>query len=274
MSQPKNIILTGMPRSGTSLACHLLSQIDNLLALQEPMEVSRFGQAGGYQVIKKLIDDFFSDMRHSAITRGEVVSKHVDGKTHDNYFVLPDQATGIRQNISSRGYIKIGKEVNPDVTLVVKHNAAFLALISELKNDFPTFAIIRHPLWALASWNSNQLPIYNGRMPMAEQLDRKLAQALDEIPDGIDRQIYILNWIFERVSLLDANRIIRYEDIIATSGRILRVIDASAEELSESLKNSNSESRYQNLPLSELKHRLLKRGGLFLEFYPDMSTYY
>ena len=154
MNQPKNIILTGLPRSGTSLTCRLLSQIDDVLALQEPMDVGIFPTLGGFSEIKKMIDAFFTEMRLSAHERGEVISRNLDGKMPDNYFPDAGTVNGLRKGIKTIGYISIEKKVTLDMTMLIKHPAAFTALIPELRHHYPVFAVVRNPLWALADRKS------------------------------------------------------------------------------------------------------------------------
>lgn len=265
----RNVILTGLPRSGTSLACRLLNQLDDVVALQEPMHVETFGTLRSWDAIGPEIAAFFMAMRRSALERGEVVSQQVGGQIADNFFQLPGVAPGQRRRIAERGPVRLNKPVTPALTLVIKHNAAFAALLDRLSGEYPAFALIRHPLWALASWNSNDLPIYHGHVPMAEQLDPALAHALQTIPDRIDRQIHILNWMFGRFSLLPPGQVIRYEEMVRHPGLALRAIAPAAATFHEELVNTNLSQRYPRAPLAELRERLVRAGGLFLDYYPE-----
>ena len=38
----RNVVLTGLPRSGTTLACHLLNKLPDTVAVLEPFEAGRF----------------------------------------------------------------------------------------------------------------------------------------------------------------------------------------------------------------------------------------
>lgn len=265
----RNVVLTGLPRSGTSLACRLLNQLDDVVALQEPMHVETLGTLRGWDDIGPAIAAFFTAMRRSALERGEVISQQVGGRIADNFFQSPSDAAGQRKRIAERGPVRLDKPLSPALTLVIKHNAAFAALLDRLSGDYPAFAIIRHPLWALASWNSNDLPIFHGHVPMAEQLDAALAGALQAIPDRIDRQIYILNWMFERFSLLPPEQIIRYEEMLRHPGLALRAVAPGAALLNDQLEHSNRSQRYPRVPLPELRERLLQAGGAFLDYYPE-----
>lgn len=263
----KNIILTGIPRSGTSLTCRLLSQIDNVVALQEPMDVSAFGKMNSFGEIKLTIDNFFHEMRVSALERGVVISRHLDGRQPDNYFPSPSNTPGLRKGARDKDYISIGKPVTEDMMMIIKHPVAFTALVSNLKDYYPVYAVIRNPLWALASWSTTDINVRNGHAPVAENLDAKLAADLNSIEDRIDRQIFLLSWMFERYSMLKQEQIIYYENIIANPGTALSVITPRALALEDKLEASNLSSRYPNAPIDELKNRLIKKGGAFFDYY-------
>jgi hypothetical protein len=253
------------------LTCRLLNQVEDVVALQEPMDVSAFGRLGSPEKIYKMIDDFLHEVRTAALEQGMMYTKHVHGKIADNYFQPPEETTEIRKNLSERSYIKLDRKVTPNMVMVVKHNAAFTALLPDLSRHYPVFAMIRNPLWALASWNSNKLPVYEGHLPMAEQLDAKFTRELADIPDRIDRQIHVLAWLFARISTLDPKNILRYEDLIESRGKCLKALVPAADRLDESLSNENRAGRYPVAPLKELKQRLLDKGGPFFDFYPRES---
>jgi len=274
MKSLKKILVTGLPRSGTTLTCRLLSQVDNVIALQEPMKVSLFGKLDSPKKIFTMIDDFFEESRRSALEQGQILTKNIKGEITDNYYQDPHEGDPIRKNRSQRSFVKLKRKPTPDMTIIIKHNAAFTALLPDLDNKFPVFAIIRNPLWTMASWNSNKLPIYDGHIPMGEQLDGKLAADLAGIPDRIDRQIHILSWMFDRYSMINEHRSIRYEDLVDSRGKILQAIVPQAYGLDEDLTSENRTKRYPNAPLAELKERLTKVGGTFLDFYPEESLVY
>ncbi|WP_330970763.1 hypothetical protein, partial [Lysobacter sp. A3-1-A15] len=107
--------------------------------------------------------------------------------------------------------------------LVIKHNAAFTALLPQLRERFQTRAIVRHPLSVLASWNSVDLPVSRGHIPAGERLDAALAAQLQAEPERLRRQLIVLEWFFARfATALAPAEVLRYEDIVATQGEALR----------------------------------------------------
>src|SRR5690606_38692646 len=134
----------------------------------------------------------------SLLAEGIAWSQQVDGQVPDNPFVSEAGADGRRRHQVTRGLIRPGKPLSDAFTLVVKHNAAFTALLPALAERFDTWAIVRNPLAVLASWYSVELPVTQGRLPAGERLDPALAATLDAEPDVVSRQLRILDWLFSR----------------------------------------------------------------------------
>ena len=227
----RDVILTGIPRSGTTLACWLLNQLPNVVALVEPWIGGRFwlGRWNPEHACRSL-SRFFQSVRRQIIRYRLAPSCHVNGHVPTN--TVEERRTGRpRKPIARLGKIRIEEKLlSPSFRLVVKHPAPFMALLDRLVRHFPTYAIVRHPLAVLASWNSVSLPVSKGRVPAAEWFDPSLRRALSRLPDRWDRQVYLLGWFFETYRrVLPSEAILRYEDIVASGGRALRAIVPEAE---------------------------------------------
>lgn len=269
-----NIILTGLPRSGTTLICHLLNKVNNTIALDEPMTGS-FAKGTTKQQICTEIAEFFASSRQSVLQNKKVLTKHVNGKVPDNSFGSEKSDNGLRIIHIERSFIQIENDVSDDFTLCIKHNGLFTSLLIELTAFFPCYAIIRNPLAILASWNSVDIPINKGHIPVAENIDQELSQKLNTMPDKIDRQFYILSWFFNHYKkALPREKIIRYEDIIASGGASLQIVVPEAIKLSEPLINKNLHQLYDRELMSALGERLLITEGDFWHFYTheDVKT--
>ncbi len=248
----KNILLTGLPRSGTTLSCNLLNELPNTVALHEPMEVSAFPSFQRPNGIRAHIGAFFEESRESLLKNGRVVSKHRKGEVPTNPFGGRRFLGGKRAERTARGSIRIKKALDPDFLLVIKHPAALTALIEDLREEFLICATVRNPLSILCSWSSVDVPISTGHAPAAEGLDPVLRGELAAIPSVLGRQIHLLCWFFERYArLLPEDHVIRYEDLVESGGKALSVITARARELSKPLESRNSNKLYD----PEIKQR-------------------
>jgi hypothetical protein len=262
----RNVLITGMPRSGTTLTCSLLNKLPDIVALHEPMNVFDFIGRSGDEVAQ-VIERFCGESRKSLHEQKFAISKHVGGKVADNS-AKADQ-NGKRTRQTEHGRIEIDKPLSKEFILAIKHPAAFTALLEPLSKRFECFAIVRNPLATLGSWNSlDWFPLKDGRLPVGEKLDVDLERALSEKSDVIDRQIHILEWFYDRFRrLLPEHALIRYEDLIASGGRGLAKLFSAADKLDEDLASKNVSEFYDRTLMVEIGRRLLDRDGPVWNFY-------
>ena len=270
-----DVILTGLPRSGSTLTCHLLNRCVNTVALHEPIPMADLAREFSGAALVDQVGRFYEDTRRSLLETRRAVSKRVDGKVPDNTF---GEARGgsenLRRSLASHGEVSFeGKELSPDFLLAIKHNAGFAAMLEPLTERFVCYGIVRHPLAVLASWNSVNLAVQQGHVPVGERIDAGLRAALESIDDRTERQFYIVEWFFERfLRLLPRASILRYEDVVTSGGRALAVVAPAAKDLGEPLASKNKNSAYDGTSMAELGRKLLGRKGAFWEFYTRESV--
>lgn len=267
----KNLLITGVPRSGTTLSCHLLNGLDDCVALHEPMEVRDLMSESNTTRQLQQIHTFFHDNRALIKAKGRAISIHRDGKVPDNPVVEANDKSGKRKLDISRGEIDVPGTFTNDTFLVIKHPAVFTGLLPRLVTEFQVFAVVRNPISVLGSWMTVPFGVREGHAPAAEGVDQKLKEALANIDDTLDRQIHLLSWFFERYkTYLPASAVIRYEDVITTQGQALAVVVPSAKNLTAPLKSRNKNKIYDSAAMKEAGQRLLSSSGAFWDFYqPD-----
>jgi hypothetical protein len=269
----QNVLVSGTPRSGTTLTCHLLNKLPNTVALHEPMSVKKFAAFASHDEINTEIDRFCAAQRHSIHTRGVAISKQSGGQVPDNPIERTQSSERLRRSVVSRGEITIEKPLAPDFTLVIKHNAAFAAAIATLVKRFPVYAIIRNPLATLASWSTVAIPVQMGGAPAAERIDPKLQAGLATIQDELDRQIFLLDWYHAQYHThLPADSIIAYETIVASGGKALRVVRPEAASLDEPLTSQNASKLYDYPRMLRIGERLLRSDGAHWTSYTKASV--
>lgn len=268
-----NIIVTGLPRSGTTLTCHLLNKVPNTVALHEPMEVRKLAKYKKHSLACDQIEAFFDQMRTSIRKRKKAVSKQVNGKVPDNPVANKYSVSGLRASIASHTEIIIEKTLETNFNLIVKHPSVFTALVETLVARFPVYAVIRNPLSILTSWNSVEFPVQTGHAPAAENLDIQLKEALAKIDDRIERQLYLLSWFFKQYEqFLSRDSVIYYENIVSSGGKALKVIVPGANMLNEKLENRNRNNLYDTNLMRSLGEWLLKTDGAYWNFYSKESV--
>ena len=258
----KNIILTGVPRSGTTLTCFLLSKIPDMVALNEPL---RIGNIDSRQKALKKIRRFYNRTRTSLHESSEAMARATEGGISDNNF--SSGKDGRREKIVRKRLVKFDKEFSPTCTVAVKHNALFTILLKELKEIYPTYAIIRNPVAVLGSWNSVQVPVASGSVRAADILEPELNSELEKLDSIIERQLFILDWYFRRYMSLNEEQVIKYEDIIESNGSILSRIHPGAGDLQEELNSRNKSKVYEYGQHSDLYDALLNSNNACWEFY-------
>ncbi|MGC3990121.1 MAG: hypothetical protein QM796_10665 [Chthoniobacteraceae bacterium] len=267
-NHPRNILVTGLPRGGTTLTCKLLTGLPDTIALHEPMDIGRWLSLNGMEAIYAEIDDFFAKNRESLLRDGTVMTKHVNGAIPDNPFAAHFDEKGLRPLLEERGMVKIEKPLSADFTFIIKHPAAFTAVLKDLKKRYECYALIRNPLSVLASWQSVDMPVNRGRVPMAEALDPELKGRLDATPGVLERQLVILDWYCERFHrLLPTKRIVRYEDVVASGGKVLAKVAPIADRFEQTLESRNRNQLYDWEMLQTLGERLLATEGYWWRFY-------
>ena len=175
----RNVLITGIPRSGTTLTCHLLNKVPNVIALHEPFKFRQIIEKEGIQAVPEKISEFITQSRHSLLTTGTAISKHIGGKVPDNPFehysflarLLPKYiqhqllsntfinnipSVAIRNKLKklnkrllrpvkhSKGEVKFSKALDENFLLCIKQNEPFTFMLEILVEFLPCYAIIRN----------------------------------------------------------------------------------------------------------------------------------
>jgi hypothetical protein len=261
-STGKNIILTGPPRSGTTLSCFLLNQLPNTIALHEPMNLGMFqSQEQGLEETQQ----FFAAMRQSLLTEGKALSKVKAGAIPSNPFGKAEE--GKRASLVKKDWIHFEKPLQEDFTLVIKQNAHFTFLLEPLNLLYPLYTIIRNPVSTIASWNTIQAPVSKGNLTVLKGLRPALFEALERIPDLLDRQVRLLHELYLPYRLLREEQIIRYEDIVESNGAALNHLVPNTPGIQYTLENKNRNALYDISLRTEITRRLMQFKGAYMDFY-------
>lgn len=268
-----NVVLTGVPRSGTTLTCHLLHKLPDTVALHEPMRGREVSGIGNHRHVRQTIERFFDDQRESILGRGRATSRTINGAVPDNPFGAARSEAGLRQHIDAKGEIDVDKELSPGFMLVIKHTSLFAAMVEPLVGYFPVYALVRNPLATLASWCTVDAPPQRGHGGPNERLDPDLRAKLAALDDSLDRQICLLGWFFEQFRRhLPEQSVIRYESVVESGGRALAVVRPEANDLSEPLTSRNMNELYDHDDMVRIGERLLASEGAYWEWYPKESV--
>jgi hypothetical protein len=219
-----DLIITGVPRSGTTLAAAIIDQAPDSLCLSEPEgHVDLMREAASPEdFVAKLCREFDS-VRRAILSGGSVLDRRrADGAPVTDYFSdrLPDGRRGaafVMRSIHRSG-------MSADFVLGVKHNALYAAVLPEIVESgrFRVVAIVRNPVAALMSWQAVDLPISRGRLPAGERFWPELVALGRADLDLTERQIRICDLIMHRFGqLADRIAVIPYEVFTADPAQLL-----------------------------------------------------
>ena len=170
-----DFLITGLPRSGTSLLCSLLDNINDVVVINEPQEIFAALSSPAPAVN---LGCYYRQMRTDIIL-GRTLHNKVDnqGRIIEDTRLL-DERRSYQPAVNS-----------PTFLLGTKNPLAYLARLRQLcddRPDLPKIATIRHPVDTIASWKKS--------FPHLENID------LDAFPFQGDYDVFID--AFQRRSLL------------------------------------------------------------------------
>ncbi len=264
-----DILVTGMPRSGTTLLASLLNRYPNAVALAEPFNLSGHSDrnAAAAHVVTLM-----TDCRTRALAGAPITTKHMAGEIPDNWVEPPAEAGRLRRVLEERGELVFNKPLSDDFALVVKHPAEFTALADLLTNRFPLYAMVRDPMAVLGSWQTVDMPVNRGRMPMLELLAPPFLRAeLDGIGTPLERQVRLLEFQLQTYLALPPGRIIRYEDFVAHPEAVLELFCAGRPTLPAPMVYDPTE-RYPGIDFALLAKSLTRLLPLIETIYPEFRN--
>ena len=261
-------LLSGIPRSGTSLSCRLAGDLPDTVALSEPFNdrLAEIPREPGAACAR--IAELVRRVRERIRSEGLAPSIHVDGRLYDNIVASRRTEASLRNRRAAWGQIAVDKPLTDRFRLVIRDNSVFAALLPRMNDFFPCVAVVRNPLSVLASWQTVDLPVHDGHVPGAEMFDPGLRLALEREPDVLRRQLVVLDWFFTRFRAhLPPGDVIRYEDLVESGGSALfrRLGHPDAEPVR--LENRNRSALYDAATVDALLAALLDAGGAWTHFY-------
>ena len=260
-------LLSGIPRSGSSLCCRLAGELPNTVGLSEPIRQDTFKGADTREAACRRINEFAVQARARIQAEGLAPSVQVDGRLDDD-MVSQHPSDSLRQRRARQGEIAVRKPLSSDFTLLIKHNALFAALLPTLAQSFHCLALVRNPVAVLASWQTVDLPVNRGRIPIGERFDPDLCNALSDVPDTLRRQVIVLNWFFAAYGeRLDSGHILRYEDLVSSGGTALFRLIGKATVPPVSLENRDGSLLYRRVSPDVLLAALIEAGGAWSDYY-------
>jgi hypothetical protein len=142
LSSGPDVVITGIPRSGTSYFCTVFNALRDCVAINEPEEIFRhLGDVGPPWGLR----NYYASMRAEILAGRPVVNMLADGR------FIEDTATGAREQFHVHPVSGVG------FLFATKNTLAYLARLPQVVAALPDatcLACIRHPFDTIASWKS------------------------------------------------------------------------------------------------------------------------
>lgn len=222
----RNVLITAIPRSGSSLFVNLVNQIPNCVVLNEVSYTS-------------MLFSLFRTLRRK-IERGEpVVNKYsADGQLATNTIIEDTHFEERAMNVQNNNFL-----------LAHKLTMTYLNRLEELvESNWRIWVLVRHPLYTLSSWKRCPAHFTITQLSPPHPALSHIKFSSDD-PDI--RRIEVWNHYARRIhDLRDSIEIVRYEDLVsdvsATMRRFCEKHNLSVPKF-EPLESRNREGVYSDL---------------------------
>ena len=212
-----DLVITGIPRSGTSYVCALLNGVENTVLVNEPVEALQLLRNDS----SSSLTEYYTQTRDSILKGVPIQNKIVDGK-----FIEDTNDSDVRCD-----YIPEVK----DAAFVFGSKNTFVYLVSleKIRKQLPDaviLACVRHPYDVIASWKRVSFPHLKNANPMffidyaSDQESEKLVNI------GGIREIeirYALLWDYLAQSMIRRINdlvLLKYEEFVVDPARHLAAV--------------------------------------------------
>lgn len=247
-----DVILTGLPRAGSSVVGALIDYLPNTVCLNAPEWHGGFAAKHNYPmpICKWLMGEFF--WQRKQLLEQNPIADH----RNPDASPLMDSASTLSADTRQVHFTRSG--LTPDFTLAMRHTLLYTAILPQLVefDYFKVIAVIRSPIDVIKSWQklpaspvAMNNPVSIGWLwPEAHAVAQSNASELDKMAQ-------IAELFFQRYfELKDKIDIVKYEEVAhdpiiashmfdldkspANAGQVIRPQQARAAGSADAIKNS------------------------------------
>lgn len=229
------LIITGVPRSGTSYLCRLIHEVPDCVVINEPPEI--------FVPLAEQPIPWGVALRYREVRRDVLDGQPIANKLYHGEFI---EDTAVIDNIETYS----PRVDRADFLLGTKNTLAYLARIPGLRKALPgalIVACVRHPIDTIASWKSTFAHLAAGDLEgqmLGHSRDRLLTEAQRErlaqvaaTPSQAKRRALLWNHLALLVLESRAQlMLLRYEDVVADPASSLREVYASIPRMFEKVR--------------------------------------
>lgn len=214
-------LLTGPPRSGTSLLTNLLGRKRNVLIANEPLVCGDPLMKRGRPV--DLIHGYLNDMARLAVRDGRMWTQ-----------VDPEEQSKATTDTANRGAVRrqvdVDLDPNQPLCLGMKHPMPFMECLEPLLSEWPDLRIlltIRDPHSTIRSWRETTYGWQPGLDDPRFRHGRALYDMVPATDDQLERRAHLWRLLVERAEDCAARfpqqlLVFRYEELLAEPAAVMQ----------------------------------------------------
>jgi len=212
-----NLIITGIPRSGTSYLCSILNKTRNTVVINEPEEI--------FQVLRNdsnvPLSHYYEHIRNRINNGQPIANKLVNGEFIEDTNVL-DARTTYTPRVDTADFV-----------LGTKNTLVYLNTLKRVFESLPeatVIACVRHPYDTIASWSKVSFPHIRNATPrfLLNYTTGKEKQSIDRITQRADLAERYAIWWDYLAGIITSNRerliLINYENMVSAPEPTLDLI--------------------------------------------------
>lgn len=267
------LLITGIPRSGTTLVASLIDRLENTVCLNEPPQYYEWASRcqNRTEFVAKLMADL-KQMRVCLQTGGTVFdTRERDGSVPTNYFNDKGQRRKLDYTPVSR------QSCGENLLLAVKHNEPLTAMLPELcrLDTVQVVAIVRHPIPTILSWQSRNIPLSKGNLSPGYRFWNEAIAIRDAGGPVARTQARIFELYCSRYwEYRDRIHVIKYEDIVLHPSALEQLTGKRfTGESALATQNRKLSSQVGDEHVTELKRVMSDNFDKAYHFYPDLEVW-
>ncbi|MCB2184113.1 MAG: sulfotransferase [Desulfobulbaceae bacterium] len=268
-----SLVVTGMPRGGTTLLGYMINHLENAYCLSEPMGVEEHQlQVASSDEFLDKIRSFFNEQRELILSTGRCVNRvDKNGMPVTNYFKRTGNKSIEHTSQLTEEAVRVRDE---GFLLAIKHNAHFLSILPLLCSapDISVLALVRHPIPTILSWRSLDIPISHGRLPSGEKFWPELADIASSDRENLLKQVMIYELIVSRImNCRKQINLLCYENLIKHPEQLCAVLGYQFQ-TPVKFNSCNKNKDYNWGEVQEVKALLRRNAPNTLRIYPDLDN--
>jgi hypothetical protein len=266
-----DLILTGLPRSGSAAVCALIDTLPDAVCLNAPSWQAPFVRSPVdiLPFCKWLVGDYAWARRQ--LLNGSPLSdiRAADGSPLLDGRRDPGMVRDAEGQPQAVRFIRHG--LREDFTLAMRQTTLFSSALPQIAafRHFRILAVIRHPVAVGLSWHGLPQPLLSPGHPPG--IARFWPEALEALAGGsLARQFAALYELhLQRYHETDGVTVLRYEDVMADPGLISRLLGREC--LPAAVTRLAPAQQRQDQPLAEALRAVFRSTGVFSKlYYPDL----